>query len=226
MNTLKQNLHYIKNGLQSADRYLNEDLEAICDETMQNYAEETIQEINKAIKAADLLSETLAKQNLFLDVLTDIAMHVGWQKIEFKDSKERSITLRAWAQEFVNRYADADWENTDYINLVDEFAAEKVNEYLNENGDNKSSSAKFEVSYVFGTEACNEYDEAVDTCKKWVVSSLCDCGTVTTQSFDSQQELNAYMLGVEDASGWLESRKMMTDEQWKTWVEENKEEDE
>ena len=142
MNTLKQNLNSIKNGLQSADRYLNEDLEAICDETMQDYAEETIQEINKAIKAADLLSETLAKQDLFLDVLTDIALYVGWQKIEFKDSKERSITLRAWAQEFVNRYADADWENTDYINLVDEFADKKVNEYLKEKGDNKSSSPK------------------------------------------------------------------------------------
>ena len=89
-----------------------------------------------------MLSETLAKQDLFLDVLTDIALYVGWQKIEFKDSKERSITLRAWAQEFVNRYADADWENTDYINLVDEFAAKKVNEFLNEKGDNKSSSPK------------------------------------------------------------------------------------
>lgn len=142
MNTLKQNLNSIKNGLQSADRYLNEDLEAICDETMQDYAEETIQEIDKAIKAADLLSETLAKQDLFLDVLTDIALYVGWQKIEFKDSKERSITLRAWAQEFVNRYADADWEKMDYIILVDEFAAEKVNEYLYEKGENKSSSLK------------------------------------------------------------------------------------
>lgn len=121
------------NGLQSADLYINEDLEAICDETMQEYAEETIQEISKAVKAAEALSETLDKTDLFLDVLTDISIYVGWRKIEFDNSKTRNEIIRKWSQEFVEKYKNADWEVMDYIILVDEYAIQKVNEYLTKN---------------------------------------------------------------------------------------------
>lgn len=76
--------------------------------------------------------EFLFKQQneLFLDALTDIAMHVGWEHVEFHDSKERSITIRSWAQEFVDTHVATDWEVKDYIDTVDEFAAAKVAGWL------------------------------------------------------------------------------------------------
>lgn len=79
--------------------------------------------------------EFLFKQQneLFLDALTDIAMHVGWEHVEFKDSKERSITIRSWAQEFADTHVATDWEVKDYIDTVDEFAAAKVAGWLGKN---------------------------------------------------------------------------------------------
>ena len=76
--------------------------------------------------------EFLFKQQneLFLDALTDIAMHVGWEHVEFHDSKERSITIRSWAQEFADTHVATDWEVKDYIDTVDEFAAAKVADWL------------------------------------------------------------------------------------------------
>lgn len=70
------------------------------------------------------------RNELFLDALTDIAMHVGWEHVEFHDSKERSITIRSWAQEFADTHAATDWQVTDYIDTVDEFAAAKVAAWL------------------------------------------------------------------------------------------------
>ena len=70
------------------------------------------------------------RNELFLDALTDIALHVGWEHVEFQDSKERSITLRSWANEFADTHAATDWQMTDYIDTVDEFAAAKVAAWL------------------------------------------------------------------------------------------------
>ena len=78
----------------------------------------------------------------------------------------------------------------------------------------------FRISYVLGTEAVNEYAEAVDSGKKWSVSSLCDCGTVVHGAFATQEELDAYKQGIEDATGWLESARMMTDKEWKEYLKE------
>ena len=135
MNNVETKLQAIINGLQSAQHYLSEDLDAICDDTMRDYAEETLKAVEQSAGHAVSLKKNIS---LFLDALADIAMEVGYKGIEFKDSKERSITLRAWAQEFVDKYANTDWEQMDYIILVGEFAVEKVNEwvkYLEENKD-------------------------------------------------------------------------------------------
>ena len=121
--TIEKRIISITSGLITADSYLSEDLYAICVDTMREYAESTLSSIRKAASHADYLKKNLP---LFLDALADIAMYVGHKNIEFEDSKERNITLRAWAQEFVDKYADADWEKMDYIILVDEFAAGKV----------------------------------------------------------------------------------------------------
>ena len=67
--------------------------------------------------------------DLFLDALTDISMHVGYQYVRFDDFKVRNATLRSWAQDFVQRYTGSDWQQMDYTVLVGEFAVEKVNQY-------------------------------------------------------------------------------------------------
>lgn len=122
--TVEKRIESVAGGLCTAMNYLSEDLDAICDDTMRDYAEETLHSIKKSAYHASWLKSNIS---LFLDALADIAMYAGRRNIEFKDSKERSITLRAWAQEFVDKYADADWEKMDYIILVNEFAVEKVN---------------------------------------------------------------------------------------------------
>lgn len=70
------------------------------------------------------------RDELFLDALTDIALQTGWEHVEFEDSKTRSITLRSWANEFADKYADADWEKLDYITTVDDFATKKLDALL------------------------------------------------------------------------------------------------
>lgn len=123
--------------MQSAENYLREDLDAICDETMHNYASETLNIIENSIN--------------------------------------------------------------------------QVNEWLKENPENQK---KFEISYVLGTEAVKKYSQAVDMGQKWDVSSLRDCECVAHASFDTQAELDAYKRGIEDATGYLESEQMMTDDEW------------
>ena len=128
-------LRTIMAGLHSGNDYIGEDLEAICDDTMREYAEEVLDKIDNAILAGQELKNNLMKDknhDLFLDALTDITLHIGWEHVEFEDSKARSITLRSWANEFAVQYAEVDWEVVDYINTVDEFAAKKVEAYLNQ----------------------------------------------------------------------------------------------
>lgn len=93
-------------------------------------------------------------------------------------------------------------------------------------GCNKEGQKKqFSKSFVLGTEAVREYEDAVDNRTKWNVSSLCDCGSVTTGSFDTQAELDAYIQGINDAVGWLEHAEMMTDDEWEIYLAETKEGD-
>lgn len=70
------------------------------------------------------------RNDLFLDALTDIALHVGWQQVEFDDSRQRSSLLRGWAEEFTSRYHGSDWQSVDYIDLVDGFAEDKLRAYM------------------------------------------------------------------------------------------------
>ena len=92
-------------------------------------------------------------------------------------------------------------------------------------GNNVGQKKQFSKSFVLGTEAVREYEDAVDNHTKWSVSSLCDCGSVATGSFDTQAELDAYIQGIEDAVGWLEYAEMMTDDQWAAYLAESDKED-
>lgn len=77
-----------------------------------------------------MLQSENQRNELFLDALTDIALQTGWEHVEFEDSKTRSITLRSWANEFADKYANADWEKLDYITTVDDFATQKLDALL------------------------------------------------------------------------------------------------
>lgn len=220
-------LRTLVRGAQSANRYISEDLEAICDDTMREYAESALEDLNQGLDAAKELTAALNKQELYLDVLTDISSHVACQLIKFEDVKERNTTLRSWTQNFVDKYGDTDWTKVDYNILVGEYAVEKVNDYRKVH-QQEEKEKPYKISFVLGTEAVREYAEAVDNGKKWSISSLCDCGAVSHGSFATQEELDAYKQGIEDATGWLESERMMTDKEWKEYLDEyfNEEDDE
>lgn len=212
-------LRTLVRGAQSANRYISEDLEAICDDTMREYAESALEDLNQGLDAAKELTAALNKQELYLDVLTDISSHVACQLIKFEDVKERNTTLRSWTQNFVDKYGDTDWTKVDYNILVGEYAVEKVNDYRKVH-QQEEKEKPYKISFVLGTEAVREYAEAVDNGKKWSISSLCDCGAVSHGSFATQEELDAYKQGIEDATGWLESEPMMTDKEWKEYLDE------
>ena len=216
MNNIEKNLRIALGGLQSAENYLCEDLEAICDDTMRECAEDCLNHVVRGVAAAEgLLVGEVKNLDLFLDALADISVVIGWLGVEFEDSKTRSVTLRSWAHEFVSAHADTDWESADYISLIDEFAQRRINLWLADH-----PKARYTVKHVFGTEAVREYQNAVDDCVKWDESALADLGAVTEVSFDTQKERCAYLLGVEDATGWLESAKMMTGDEWDMYCEE------
>lgn len=143
MKNIYQLIQTTLNGLHRAENSPREDLDAICDETMHNYASETLNIIENSIN--------------------------------------------------------------------------QVNVWLKENPENQK---KFEISYVLGTEAVRKYSQAVDMRQKWDVSSLRDSGGVAHASFDTQAELDAYKRGIEDATGYLESEQMMTDDEWNEYLEE------
>lgn len=66
MKNIYQLIQTTLNGLKSAENYLREDLDAICDETMQNYANETLNIIENSIdKVNEWLKEHPENQKKF-----------------------------------------------------------------------------------------------------------------------------------------------------------------
>lgn len=224
---IEEGLKKLMSGLYTAESYISEDLESICDDTMKEYAETALESVSESLKKGQMLENEIQKTSiLYWDVLTDISISVGSRWLSYKIDMPRTqlnSLILDWTNEFVEKYKDADWENVDYIILVDEFALQKMNEKkskLCSNNNTESVEYKFKVRYVLGTEAVREYEEAVGEGKKWSVSSLCDCGSVVTGEFETQEELDAYEKGIADATGYLESEKMMTDKEWNEYLEE------
>lgn len=64
MKDLEKKLAKVLNGLHAADNYLREDLDAICDNTMREYAEDALDRVDASIKEAEkLLEEVRTKSN-------------------------------------------------------------------------------------------------------------------------------------------------------------------
>lgn len=64
MKDLEKKLAKVLNGLHAAENYLREDLDAICDNTMREYAEDALDRVDASIKEAEkLLEEVRTKSN-------------------------------------------------------------------------------------------------------------------------------------------------------------------
>lgn len=50
-------------GLQASEKYLREDLEAICDDTMRDYAQETLGQVRSGLQALDQVGAFLDGQS-------------------------------------------------------------------------------------------------------------------------------------------------------------------
>lgn len=218
---MKQQLEAVINGLASARTYISEDLECICDDTMANYANSALSDVRQAAKTARKLYSQLDSITRYLDVLSTLSMDAGYHNIFFSSDEERLNTLRSWTAEFVQRYSGSQWQNADFYALVGEFAVEKRLEWMKSHPAARSAECHT-VSIVLGEEACRRYDQGVD-CGIWVgADTLADFGAVTTRSFGTSSELDAYVMGVEDTAGYLEARRMMTCDEWAAYLEENK----
>ena len=220
MKNFEEIFRSIASGIDAAGRYISEDLEAICDDTLREYAEDALQSIGKADEDIRILIEDHKHVPLFLSAMTDIALALGWERIEFDDSRTRENLVRRWAEEFVTVNKYTDFEEVDYFNIVDAFAKDRIESYLKEH-----PRKLYSVKYVLGTEAVREYTGCVDSFEKWDESSLCDCGSVATGTFNTSEELAAYEEGINDANGYLEAERMMTDEEWAAYLADYKKDD-
>ncbi len=78
----------------------------------------------------------MEKNFKLLEAVADIAFNVGWMRPNGDfDSRELMYKIVDWAEEFEKKYADVEWNvDLDYIETIDQFAAEKYNEWKTENG--------------------------------------------------------------------------------------------
>ena len=215
MKNFENQLQTILGGINAAENYLCEDLDAICSNTMAKYAQKTLKSVRSAGKKMQTIIDKQKQIPLFLSAMTDIAVSLGWQRIEFEDSRAREQLIRSWAEKFVATHRNTDWEKVDYIKSIDGFIAKNIEKYLLEH-----PRKQYTVKYVLGTEAVREYSNCVDNCEKWSDSSLCDCGSVSIGKFNTPEELAAYKQGIDDANGYLEAEEMMTDEEWEEYLNE------
>jgi len=69
----------------------------------------------------DLLHETIA----------DIAFNFGWEHHDEMDSRDMVRCIIRWAKEFEELHRNTDWTTRgDYLTEIDEFAADKIADYL------------------------------------------------------------------------------------------------
>lgn len=60
-------------------------------------------------------------------IIADIAINVGWERLDIIDSREMTNLIIAWANEFEQLHRSTDWaERGDYIDAIDSFSQEKI----------------------------------------------------------------------------------------------------
>lgn len=64
-------------------------------------------------------------------IIADIAINVGWERLDIIDSREMTNLIIAWANEFEHLHRSTDWtERGDYIDAIDSFSEEKIKELM------------------------------------------------------------------------------------------------
>jgi hypothetical protein len=68
----------------------------------------------------------------FKETVADIALTAGYMlalgQISCGDSRELVSNIIIWAEEFIRDHEKKDWDSEDYIEKVDEFAVQKLEE--------------------------------------------------------------------------------------------------
>ena len=95
-------------GLHAAENYLREDLNAICDDTMREYAEEALNRVNSSIKEADKLLESIrikSNRELACDLLREdgIFFITG---VSREDIESRGFDTSGLSDDQVSRFAE------------------------------------------------------------------------------------------------------------------------
>ncbi len=108
MKDLEKKLAKVLNGLHAADNYLREDLDAICDDTMREYAEDALDRVDASIKEAEkLLEEVRTKSNreMACDLLREdgIFFITG---VSREDIDSRGFDTSGLSEAQMSRFAD------------------------------------------------------------------------------------------------------------------------
>lgn len=62
-----------------------------------------------------------------LETIADIAYIAGYYKYSSGDSRLDASLFLAWANEFEKHHKITDWEQADYISLIEEYTENKIN---------------------------------------------------------------------------------------------------
>ena len=108
MKDLEKKLAKVLNGLHAADNYLREDLDAICDDMMREYAEDALDRVDASIKEAEkLLEEVRTKSNreMACDLLREdgIFFITG---VSREDIDSRGFDTSGLSEAQMSRFAD------------------------------------------------------------------------------------------------------------------------
>ena len=87
MEEMKKKIALMEAALRSAESYLCEDLDAICDDVMREYAEDTLEEIRKGLKAV----EEVKAPKVYVLFTEDVIDFDPYRNIEMFSSKEKAM---------------------------------------------------------------------------------------------------------------------------------------
>jgi hypothetical protein len=72
------------------------------------------------------LTGDLMRKIKLLEAIADIAYIAGYHKYSSGDSRLDASLFLAWANEFEKLHKITDWEQADYISLIEEFTENKI----------------------------------------------------------------------------------------------------
>lgn len=95
-------LKEIKNGLMSAENYLRGDLDAICDENMRKYAEETLKKVNASLEAIERMVNDEGKLTIYNMVVERNDQYgIMATSILFKNKEEALKQMKEEGDDFI-----------------------------------------------------------------------------------------------------------------------------